>query len=87
MRMHLHNPTAAKRPVNMSLNSDLAARARREGLNRSALTDEAPAAAPGLIERAKFEAEIAQARHVHEQYLAEHGSLGDAIRTAADAGG
>ena len=38
MRMQSH--TASKRPVNVTLNSDLLARARQEGLNLSALADQ-----------------------------------------------
>jgi antitoxin CcdA len=87
MRMQIYDREASKRPVNVTLNSDLVARARAEGLNMSALAEEAVAAALGRIARKKFEAEIAQACCVHEQYLAEYGSLGDAIRAAADDAG
>jgi antitoxin CcdA len=76
---------AAKRPVNLTLNSDLVARARAEGLNLSALAEEALAAALARIAKARFEAEIARACLVHEQYLAEYGSLGDAVRASANA--
>jgi post-segregation antitoxin (ccd killing protein) len=51
------NAAVTKRPVNVSLNSDLLARARREGLNLSALA---------RIARERFETEIAQACEVHE---------------------
>lgn len=83
--MQIYDTGAAKRPVNLTLNSDLVARARAEGLNLSALAEEAVAAALARIAKARFEAEIAQASRVHEQYLAEYGSLGDAIRASADA--
>jgi antitoxin CcdA len=83
--MHLYDPQASKRPVNVSLNSDLVARARAEGLNVSALAEEALAAALSRIAQEKFEAEIAQACRAHEQYLAEYGSLGDAVRAIANA--
>jgi antitoxin CcdA len=85
MRMQPYDPRASKRPVNVTLNSDLVARARAEGLNLSALAEEAVAAALTRIAREKFAAEIAQACRVHEQYLEEYGSLGDAVRAAADA--
>jgi antitoxin CcdA len=85
MRMQPYDPHASKRPVNVTLNSDLVARARAEGLNLSALAEEAVAAALTRIAREKFAAEIAQACRVHEQYLEEYGSLGDAVRAAADA--
>ena len=78
--MQLYDPKAAKRAVNVTLNGDLVARARAEGLNLSALAEEAVAAALSRIAREKFEAEVAQACRVHDEYLAEYGSLGDAVR-------
>jgi len=85
MRVDLYNTNAIKRPVNVTLNSDLVARARSEGLNLSALAEEAVAAALARIAKARFDADIAQACLVHEQYLATYGSLGDAVRANADA--
>jgi len=64
---------AAKRPVNLTLNGDLLGRARAEGLNLSALAEEAIAA------------EIDQGCRVHGQHLADYGSLSDAVRASADA--
>ena len=61
MRMHLYDTGAAKRPVNLTLNGDLITRARAEGLNLSALAEEAVAAALARRAREKLEAEIAQA--------------------------
>jgi antitoxin CcdA len=82
MRVHLFDTTAAKRPVNLTLNGDVVARARAEGLNLSALAEEAVAAALARREREKLEAEVARACRVHDRYLAEYGSLGDAVRAA-----
>lgn len=79
--MQLFDPASPKRPVNVTLNSDLVARARAESLNLSAIAEEAIAAALGRIRHARFEADVAQACLVHEQYLAEFGSLGQSIRT------
>jgi antitoxin CcdA len=84
MRMKLFDPGAAKKPVNLSINSDLVARARAEGLNLSALAEEAVAAALARVAREKFEAEIIRACRVHERYLAEYGSLGEALRNLDD---
>jgi len=83
--MEPFDQTAVKRPVNLTLNSDLVARARSEGLNLSALAEEAVAAALARIARDRFEVEVAQASRVHDQYLAEYGSLGEAVRAVADA--
>jgi antitoxin CcdA len=86
MRMNNYDTTAAKRPVNLTLNSDLLAKARVAGLNLSALAEEAVAAALARVAREKLAADIAQACRVHEQYLADHGSLGEAVRKDLDAG-
>jgi antitoxin CcdA len=75
---------AAKRPVNLTLNSDLVARARGEGLNLSALAKAAVSAALAQRAREKLAAEIAEACRAHELYLADYGSLADAV-AAADA--
>ena len=83
--MGRHESTAAKRPVNVTLNGDLVAQAREAGLNLSALAEEAVAAALDRITRAKLVADISQACRVHEVYLAEYGSLGEAVRTELDA--
>jgi post-segregation antitoxin (ccd killing protein) len=54
-------------------------------LNLSALAEEAVAAALRRRVREKLAAEIAQGCRAHEQYLADYGSLGDAVRASADA--
>ena len=73
------NGKAAKRPVNVTLSSDLVIGAKAAGLNLSALAEEAVTAALAQVARARFEAEVAQACKAHERYLAEYGSLGDAV--------
>ncbi|HET6610284.1 MAG TPA: type II toxin-antitoxin system CcdA family antitoxin [Rhodopila sp.] len=85
MRMELYKTSAPRRPVNLTLNSELVARARAEGLNLSALAEQAVAVALLGKVREKFEAEITQACRVHEQYLEEYGSLGDAVIRHGDA--
>ena len=79
MRMDLYQTSAPRRPVNLTLNSDLVTKARAEGLNISALAEQAVAAALLRKAREKLEAEVAQACRVHEQSLEEYGSLGDAV--------
>ncbi len=82
----LYDLSAGKRPVNLTLNGDLVARARTEGLNLSAVAEAAIAGALAQRAREKLAAEIAQGCRVHEQYIAEFGSLSDALRASADAG-
>lgn len=83
--MQLYDLKAAKRPVNLTLNSDLVVQARSAGLNLSALAEEAVAAALACRAREKLDAEILQGCRVHDLYLAEYGSLGEAVRAGADA--
>ena len=80
MRVNSYDTKAAKRSVNLTLNGDLVAQARVAGLKLSALAEEAVAAALARVAREKFAADIAQACRVHEQYLADYGSLGEAVR-------
>jgi antitoxin CcdA len=83
-QMAAHDADAVKRPVNVTINSDLVARARAEGLNLSALAEQAVAAALARLAKARFDAEVVQACRVHDQYLTEYGSLADAVRANAD---
>ena len=80
MRTQLYDKTATKRPVNISMNRDLVAKAKAEGLNLSALTEDAVATALARRARERWDAEIAEAIKAHEVYLAEYGSLGDILR-------
>jgi antitoxin CcdA len=82
--MHVYNTVAAKRSVHLTLNSDLIARARQEGLNLSAVAEEAMAAEMARRHRAKWDAEVKQACKAHDEYLAEFGSVGDILRTNAE---
>jgi post-segregation antitoxin (ccd killing protein) len=54
-------------------------------LNLSALAEAAVAAALGQRAREKLAAEITQGCHAHERYLADYGSLSEAVRASADA--
>jgi post-segregation antitoxin (ccd killing protein) len=82
--MEAFDRDAAKRPVNLSLNGDLVARARMEGLNLSALAEAAVAGELARIARERFAAQVAQACRAHDAYLAAYGSLADAVRAATD---
>jgi antitoxin CcdA len=86
MPMH-YNLSAPKRPVNLTLNSDLVTKARAEGLNLSALAEEAVATALARRTRERLEADIARGCEVHDRYLAEYGSFAEAVRQNSDAAG
>lgn len=85
--MRMYDTEAAKRPVNLTMNSDLVARARAEGLNLSALAEGAIAGEMARIARQKFDVDLEAAYRDHERYLEEFGSLSDAIRNLNDAPG
>jgi antitoxin CcdA len=87
MSILVYDTGATKRPVNLTLNTDLVARAREEGLNLSALAEDAIAAEMARRHRAKWDALVAQDCKAHEEYLKEHGSLGDILRANAEADG
>lgn len=62
------------------MNSDLVAKARADGLNLSAIAEDAVAAALARQVRETWEAEIAEACAAHGRYLEEYGSLGELLR-------
>lgn len=84
MRMHLYDANAGKRPVNVTLNSDLIARARAAGINISAVAEEAVAESLRRIARERFDADIAQACRAHDRYLEEYGCFSELLRAHAD---
>lgn len=76
----VYDTRAAKRPVNLTMNSDLVEKARASGLNLSALAEAAVAAALARSAREQWDAAIAEACAAHERYLEEYGSATDLIR-------
>jgi antitoxin CcdA len=82
--MAIYDHSAPKRPVNLSINSDLAKRARSAGVNLSAVAEDAIGRAFAAREAERFAAEIAAGVAHHEAYLAEYGSLSDAVRAATE---
>ncbi len=79
---------APRRAVNLSLDSGLVAQARAERLNLSAIAEDAIRRALAQAMERRFHEEIAHSLAEHRAYLAEYGSLADAVRSAApDSGG
>lgn len=76
----VYNSKAPRRPVNLSLNGDLVAKARAERLNLSSIAEEAIGRALAQAAEARFRREIALSVAEHAVYLEEYGSLGDAVR-------
>ena len=88
MRMRqVYDTRAAKRPVNLSLNVDLVAKARAEGLNLSSIAEDAVATALARRARERWDAEIVEACAAHDRYLERFGSLGELLRVQDEADG
>ena len=84
-RVQVYDPNAARRAVNLSLNGDMVSRARAAHLNLSAIAEAAIASALNDVMLKRFHDEIARGVELHDAYLAEYGSLADAIRAADEA--
>ena len=83
----VYDTQAAKRAVNLTLNSDLVEKARAEGLNLSSIAEDAVAAALARRARERWDAEIAEACEAHDRYLEAYGSLGELLRAQDEADG
>ena len=83
----VYDTEAAKRPVNLSLNADLVAKARAEGLNLSSIAEDAVAAALTRRARERWDTEIAAACAAHDRYLEQYGSLGEILLAQDEADG
>lgn len=87
MRMRpLYDATAQRRAVNLSLNSDMVARARAERLNLSSIAEEAIGKALAEAARKRFLEEIAIGVAEHAAFLAEYGSLSEAVQAQLEDG-
>ena len=75
----LYDAQAPKRPVNLSLNSDLLAKARAEGMNLSAIAEDAISREFARRARERWDAEIAAACAAHGRYIEEYGLLSELL--------
>lgn len=74
---NLHAP---KKATNVSVNSDLLARARALKINLSATLEEALAERVGQSERDRWQRENASAIAAYNKLVQEQGSFGDTVR-------
>jgi antitoxin CcdA len=81
---HIYDRTVPRRPVNLSLNSDLIAKARSENLNLSAIAEDAISHVLTQIATTRFHEDIARGVVEYEGYLQEYGSFTDAVQAMAD---
>ncbi len=72
--------------MNVTLNSDLVAKARAENLNRSSIAEAAIGQALAHAVKARVRAEIAVSVAEYEAYRSDYGSLADAVRAMAGDG-
>jgi antitoxin CcdA len=76
---HVYDRTVPRRPVNLSLNSDLIAKARSENLNLSSIAEEAISRVLTQIATKRFHEDIARGVAEYEVYVQEYGSFTDAV--------
>lgn len=82
--MPLYDTSAPKRPVNVSLNSDLVARLRLEGISISALAETAAAEVLARLAQERHEAEMRRGVALSATLVEEWGDLAAALRDADD---
>nr|WP_324257985.1 type II toxin-antitoxin system CcdA family antitoxin [Cellvibrio fontiphilus] len=75
-----YNTQAPKKPVNVSINSDLLERARGLNINLSATFEQALAEQLRNEQRAQWLRENAEAIKTYNQYIESNGSFSDSIR-------
>lgn len=80
MRDPLFDPKAAKQTVSITLNSDLYAKAKNEGINASKVAEEALSEAYAERRREILAAEIQQDIAAVDRYAEQHGSFADLVR-------
>jgi post-segregation antitoxin (ccd killing protein) len=80
MRRLPFDPKAKKRTVSVTLNGDLYAKAKAEGINASQIAEEALAQALTGRLAAKVRAEIEQDLAAYDAYVDKHGSPAEMLR-------
>ena len=80
MRQPLFDPTAKKRTVSLTLNSDLYAKTKEAGINASQVAEAALAAALTSQRAEKARSEIEQDLAAYNAYVEKHGSPAEMLR-------
>jgi antitoxin CcdA len=80
MRQPLYDPTAKKRTVSLTLNSDLYAKTKEAGINASQVAEAALAAALTSQRAEKARSEIEQDLAAYNAYVEKHGSPAEMLR-------
>jgi antitoxin CcdA len=80
MRQPLFDPTAKKRTVSLTLNSDLYAKTKEAGINASQVAEAALAVALTSQRAGKARSEIEQDLAAYNAYVEKHGSPAEMLR-------
>lgn len=80
MRQPLFDTAAKKRTVSLTLNGDLYAKAKAQGINASQIAEEALAAALAERTAEKIKGEIEQDMAAYNAYIEKHGSPAEMLR-------
>ncbi len=84
MDLVTHDATAPRRTVSLTINSDLMAKAKAAGLNVSAVSEAALAAALREKMRAALLAELAEDARLHDAHVARHGTFAEGLAAWLD---
>lgn len=79
--MSRHNQTVAKRATNVSVRSDLLAAAREAGVNLSATLERALTEELAGVRRKQWREENREAIAAYNEYIEEHGTFSDDLRS------
>lgn len=80
MRHSPYDPAARKRTVSLTLNGDLYAKAKAQGINASQVAEAALAEALAASISEKVRAEISQDLAAYNAYVDQHGSPAEMLR-------
>lgn len=80
MKQPLFDATAKKRTVSLTLNADLYAKAKAQGINASQIAEEALAVALASRVSEKIKAEIRHDLDAYNTYVEKHGSPAEMLR-------
>lgn len=79
--MARRSQSTPKRATNVSVRSDLLAAAREAGVNLSATLERALTAELAAVKRAKWREENREAIAAYNEYVDEHGTFSDGVRS------
>ncbi len=85
MRRPPYDTAAPRRTVSLTINADLLAKAKAEGLNASAIAERALAVELTERVRARLREELARDAVAYDAFVAEHGSFPDMVRAHLEA--